>query len=242
MSDTPLVVGAAAARETVRQLRDAGMSLRRVCEVSGVAPATLDRLLFGQPSKGQAPSKRIDRVTADALLTVTLDPGAVIWGRRVLAIGSARRLQALQERCWSLSSLASRLPRKRLALIAISGGRRRMVDRSTAEAIKAVYGELWDQLPLEETRGQKIAATMARNRARAAGWPPPAAWDDESIDDPEGMPHGAASSSDRSGDGHIDDYSWLRSERFSIGEAAERLGVTLRTAQRYEARIKAGAA
>ncbi|MFC9244585.1 hypothetical protein ACFT7S_11310 [Streptomyces sp. NPDC057136] len=57
----------------------------------------------------------------------------------------------------------------------------------TAHALAVTYNELWNQQP--ELHGvTRQAANRFRNYARAKGWPPPAAWDDDVIDDPAALP------------------------------------------------------
>lgn len=62
-------------------------------------------------------------------------------------------------------------------------------ERLTAETVRAVrglYDELWNVAPDESGHRTKIAASRARNYARARGWAPPLAWDEEQLDAPDG--------------------------------------------------------
>lgn len=84
---------------------------------------------------------------------------------------------------WSQSKLAARIGCTQGTLS------RLMVEPLTFAAIvrqvRAVYDELWDQLPPEEGWRDKIAASRARNHAQAMGWHPPLAWDDDLLDTPD---------------------------------------------------------
>lgn len=66
-----------------------------------------------------------------------------------------------------------------------------LLNRRTAEKIATAYDELSMVLPREDTHLEKIVASRTRNRARANGWVPPLAWDDDTIDDPTAVPHGS---------------------------------------------------
>jgi hypothetical protein len=66
--------------------------------------------------------------------------------------------------------------------------RRSQVTASTARTAAAAYDQLWNHQPPQASQRGKIAAARARNHARARGWPPPLAWDDDQLDRPDGTP------------------------------------------------------
>jgi hypothetical protein len=104
----------------------------------------------------------------------------------VNAAGTHRRVQALVATGWSQAKLA-----RRLGMTSANFGammRRPQVTASTARATAAIYDVLWNQPPPETGQREKIAAGRARNHARARGWAPPLAWDDEQLDRPEAKP------------------------------------------------------
>jgi hypothetical protein len=97
--------------------------------------------------------------------------------RRVPAIGTQRRIEALMTLGWSLNEIMTRAGYRDsgnwVKYDAVN------ISVRTAARVTAVYDELWDKAgPSQWTR------TWARNR----GFAPPMAWDDSTIDDPAASP------------------------------------------------------
>lgn len=182
------MVDAEPARAHVRALMAEGVGRERIANVSGVGGGSVAALLYGRPADGQRPSARIHRKTADKLLAVTSE--AVADGARINATGTKRRLQALIAVGWSGSELMRRLGKTETNFWYIL--EQPVVLSRTARAVQALYDDLWNQAPPDETPAHRAAAARSRNRARAAGWAPPMAWDDEQIDDPKARPRGVA--------------------------------------------------
>ena len=152
------------------------------------------------------------------------------WDGLADATGTRRRLRALMRNGWSLGVLSARLGCTRQVLRTKLHDRERAT-AATVTAVRALYDELWDQAPPEGTKSGKRAATMARRYAQERGWPPPAAWDDDEIDDPSARP--ADGWERREG---VRRYGVLAEEAADLlgfGEGprqvAERLGVTQAT-------------
>jgi DNA-binding CsgD family transcriptional regulator/lambda repressor-like predicted transcriptional regulator len=93
------------------------------------------------------------------------------------ATGSARRLQALAVNGWPTRTLAKRLGHKDPATIQnIARGQTPTIRLRTKDGIRNLYNELWDQAgPSKRTA----------DIAKARGWLPALAWDDDLIDRPE---------------------------------------------------------
>jgi transcriptional regulator with XRE-family HTH domain len=91
--------------------------------------------------------------------------------------GTIRRLQALCAQGWALSELGSRMGVSAQRVHRIFSLAR--VNRETAAKVRALYDEL------SMTPGTSV---RTRNHASRKGWPPPLAWDDEKIDDPNARP------------------------------------------------------
>lgn len=100
------------------------------------------------------------------------------------ATGTRRRLQALAVMGWGWAELGRRLGQEGTN-IGYTARIRNNVYPETAAKIKAIYDEL-SMLPAPVTR----ANSVVRTRARAKGWLPPLAWDDETMDDPYTLPMG----------------------------------------------------
>lgn len=109
------------------------------------------------------------------------------WDGRIDATGTKRRIQALMRNGWSMALLSARLGYSRQVLRKqlLEGN---WVTAATVTQVCALYDELWDQAPPEGDRFERRAATMARRFAAERGWPPPLAWDDDEIDNPDARP------------------------------------------------------
>lgn len=178
-------VDAAPVRAHVEQLQTAGMGWRTVCARAGVPRSTVSTLLFGR--HGRAPSRRINPEVARKLLAVPVPTAADLAAHAVVdGTGTRRRLQALACLGWSVNRLTLESDLNRQSLdAALRGGQ---VLARNARGVAALYERLWDQPAPAEDHRSRISAARAINRAATAGWAPPMAWDDESIDNPDARP------------------------------------------------------
>jgi|GEM_PF-1999630 len=185
------LVDADPVREHVAQLAAARIGLKTLAARSGVAHGALWKLIYGVPSSGRPPSRRVRRATAEAILAVRVDAlASAADGAYVPAAGAARRLRALVHLGWSVAKLAERSGVNRQALDPLLNeiGEARQTTAAHARAIARLYSEIWSTDPPETTHRDKIAAARSRARAAEAGWSPAAAWDDDTIDDPAALP------------------------------------------------------
>lgn len=83
-----------------------GVGLKTVAVASGVSHGALSKLIYGDRTRSQAPSKRIRKTTEDAVLAVT--PLNAADGARVPAARFHRDVATLVERGWTKSELARR--------------------------------------------------------------------------------------------------------------------------------------
>lgn len=221
-------VDAAPAVEHVRALTAAGLGWKAVARRAGVAENVVGAMLYGRADRsGGAPQRRARESTVAAILAVpmpTLDDLA--GGVRVPAIGSARRVRALIACGWSARALAARSGIDRQILDGLASGSRDCAVASTARQIRDLYEELWD-VPAPDGAGK----TRALRRAAAAGWAPPAAWDDEALDDPTAA-EPEPSTATRSASLDLDEWLHLVTAGEDPVRAAERLGVTISTVDR----------
>jgi hypothetical protein len=140
----------------------------------------MTKLLYGHYAPGpggrngrgellRGPAKRVRKDTASKLLAVQLElaPSANIDGA-----DTARRLQALIAIGWSGAKLGAHLGILRANMTDLIWGRR-AVSVQTAKAVHALYIQLADQAPPEDTKRDRIAASRARNYAKTNGWAPP---------------------------------------------------------------------
>jgi hypothetical protein len=105
----------------------------------------------------------------------------------VPAVGTARRLQALAVMGWPTSRMCRETGLTPHRLVPLLKGTASAVTREEARTVAVVYVRLSAASP-GLCGVSHIAARGARERAGAAGWAPPAAWDDDTIDDPAAIP------------------------------------------------------
>ncbi len=236
-------VDAAPSREHIRMLGEAGIGWKRVAELSGLPVSVISKLLYGGPG-GRPPTRRVRPDTAAAILAV--EPATANLGGKapVDATATLRRLQALVAIGWSQAQLASRL-----GMLPGNFGmlmKRGQVTAATERAAATLYDELWDTAPPESTHHEKIAASRARNHARARDWPPPMAWDDDTIADPAATPAEDWKRPQRRGPLRGAELAAEAAELAELGIsrelAAARLGVKPETLERAVARARKAAA
>jgi hypothetical protein len=172
---------AAPVREHLLQLQSCGLGLRCVAELAGVDRRRLQAVLNGRAERQTGPQEQVRPALATAVLLVeptldTLGAAAVVDGT-----GTRRRVQALVARGWPQAQLAARLGMTPHAIGRAAHGDRVLV--RTARAVRDLYTALSGQDPRAHGVGLQ-AYSRARNAATRASWPPPAAWDDDTIDDP----------------------------------------------------------
>jgi hypothetical protein len=177
-------VDAGPAREHVRALARCGIGWKRAAALAGVPNGSMSRLMFGTSTR--APSKRIRPETERRILAVRPSPEALSPGHPVDATATRRRVQALVAVGYSRTFVAGRLGRTGANFLTTLS--RQQVTAATALAVRALYDELWDVPPPELDRWARSSVARAKNMARANRWPPPQAWDDETIGDPDAKP------------------------------------------------------
>ncbi|GAB3166730.1 hypothetical protein GCM10027059_26140 [Myceligenerans halotolerans] len=223
-------------REHLATLQAAGLGWKRIAGLAGVSTGAVSKILFGASlgdGRRRPPCVRVRRETADKILTVRPSLHALAPAAPVAGVGTARRVQALAALGWSTPQIAARSGVDRQAIDRALRGQD--VSAATARAIGDVYDRLWDQAPPEGDRWERAAAVRARHRAAASGWVPPAAWDDDVIDDPAAQPARAEGSS--GADDRLTEWLHLVRSGEDHGRAADRVGVTLDTVERTAYRL-----
>jgi len=145
----------------------------------------------------------------------------------MLATGASRRLRALAVNGWSLDELKARCGES--AIEKVRGGTVHRTHPSVVAKVRDLYDELWD-VP--------GPSNLTRKRALAQGWAPAAAWDDDSIDDPDAVPDlGAEVTRPHGGTGIpvdvlVENITWLlrHDGALTAGELAARFGYADRSA------------
>jgi hypothetical protein len=167
---TPARQDSTAAREHVAHLVAMGLTPEAIARAARVNPG-----IVGALHKGRRP--QMDYRTAAALLAVTHHPHpnqAVC-----LTVGAARRAYALAAMGWPLAWLSRNL-----------GVRPHNLSRMLKQP--RISYRYWVAIrDLYETHAHLPGpSASARDRARRLAWPPPLAWDDDLIDDPDAQPEG----------------------------------------------------
>jgi len=180
------LVDAEPARRRIRSLMDQGMGLKRIVAVSDLSQGVLWKLLYGKKRADgtRTPARRIKPETEAKVFAVQLE---LADGAKVSALGTVRRIQALVALGWSQSKLADRLAIQR-SNFHLASDRCTLVMAATDRTVRELYDELSMKLPPAAEWRDKIAANRARSYAKARGWLPPLAWDDEGLDDPFYVP------------------------------------------------------
>jgi hypothetical protein len=220
----PRLVDAAPVRAHVRSLQSTDMGLRQIAALAGVAAPTLSRLLYGSPSSGIAPRKRLKPETAAALLAV--QAGTLAEGVRIDGTGTRRRLEALGALGWTVPTLAARSGLSRPTLHNCHSGT--AVTVRTARLLRELYDRMWNEVPPETNRAERSKVQRARIGAARRGWAPPMAWDDDSIDDPAAQPQGVAKPNLKRRLPSVDELAWLMDQ----GETQEAI------AMRFKVHVK----
>lgn len=210
------LVDAEPARAHVRSLQAAKVGIRQIAALAGVEAPNLSRLLYGSPSAGVAPRKRIKRETAAAILAVRAD--ALAEGVRIDGTGTRRRLEALGTLGWTVPTLAARSGLSRPTLHNCHSGAN--VTVRTARLVRELYDRMWNEVPPETNRAERSKVQRARIGAARRGWAPPMAWDDDTIDDPAATPEGIGPAS-RGSLPEGDELLWL----LELGETYEALAM-----------------
>lgn len=149
-------------------------------------------------------------------------------GGRVNAIGTVRRLQALQYNGWTDGQLARQLACSTDLVWVMK--RQQQVTAETAATVAALYDRLWAASPPAGTACQAAMNLRVRRAAMRRGWCPPLAWDDDNddghgIDDPAATPAPGWRRHRRTDlAGIAEDVRWLRrTQGISTRQAAWRL-------------------
>ena len=211
------IVDAARATAHIDDLRAQGWSLRGIADAADVTPNTVSRL-------ARREQLRVHRDSERKILAVRAED---IRGRAnadgfVLRVGAQRRIRALIAIGYRHTDITAAM---RAALPSVGTNSQmvlhqhgRWVTRAVADAVSTAY----DRLAM--TPGP---SAISRRRAARAGYAPPLAWDDDTIDDPAAQ----AAEWRRSDNRHtklppVEELQFLLDNGEAIAAIALRFGVT----------------
>lgn len=156
------------------------------------------------------------------LLSMSLGGGSI----KVSTVGAVRRLQALRAIGWTMRDIADKGGVPMGSIDSLLFKHRDTMTRSLNARVTEAY---------ELMSGTPGPSNLTSIRALRAGWAPPAAWDDDTIDDPNAKPIGVRTSQDIEARADLDE--WWRLVRYGEDpkRAADRLGVELSSIERAAA-------
>lgn len=178
-------VDAEPVRAHIAYLRECGMGLRVIAAASGVDRRRLQAILNGRADRGSGPQAQVRPALAAAVLAVEPTLETLGGNTHIPGAGTTRRLQALVAVGWPQVHLAEDLgwTSNNFSVLIVST----TVTVRTARAVYSLYDRLWNVDPLSHGASPGGIA-RAKKRAAEARWAPPAAWDDERIDDTAAFP------------------------------------------------------
>ena len=211
-------------REHLRALRAAGVDNKTLMD-AGVHRTAITYLLYGRG--GKPPSQSILRATADKILAVPVPHDQFEYTNAavsVVAVGTARRLRALVAYGYPQRDLCARIGQSAGWCSDVVTGRSERVTASSARAVAELFTQL-QMVPGTDRR--------ARRRAKARGWLPPLAWDEDRIDDPTYEPE--VVQTPRTPEDDFTDFEYLISSGVGVEAACARLGLAPNSLKRkYE--------
>jgi hypothetical protein len=203
------------------QWEAAGYTGGVIAGMTGLADRTVQPMLYAARDGSRI---RITHATAAKILAAPAQP--VDGSGWIPSLGTVRRLRALTVMGWSMRDLSERCELQESTLAALRNPVHKMTRPKFAAIVAGLYSEL------SGTHGPgRHAATRARNR----GWLPPAAWDDDSIDDPNTEPavtKQATANRGRPVEHVIEDIEWIleHDPLITSTELAQRLGYATKSA------------
>lgn len=217
MNRRPVAVPTTTVRDHLAPFIDAGWSPLVIAAAAGVSPTTVISI-------GKLRRPTVKAGTAATLLG--LDWANLVAhqdaAKKVPALGSRRRIEALVWQGWTLDQIATHADVNPATIDRVIHGWQARTAGTTAAAIDAAYRTLWNVEPPAADWKAARSITMARRRARLHGYQPALAWD--SIDDPTETPN--VGKPDRRDGVHADDIAWVcRHERHTWDTLSDRFGI-----------------
>lgn len=208
------LIDAEPTRAHIDALREQGMGLSRIADLSGVHHSVVRKLTYGVPSKGKPANARVTRAVAAKILAVGPDlAGSAL----VDPCGAALRMRALVAIGWTQKELSEQLGLSRVNSARLFLDSPGLIKAGTYAAALRVYERLWDTPPADTWQARRSV-----ERARLAGWCRPMELDDDLLDTPGYAPVRGES---RERGIYVWDVEFLIGVGLSRSEVAGRLGV-----------------
>ncbi|WP_431870874.1 hypothetical protein [Nocardiopsis eucommiae] len=169
------LIDATPARAHAFRLLDLGWGRR---EIEAVTGGDISAVLYGRPSEGLPPLRRISELTSRRIQQIPLE--LIASDKRIPADGSRRRAQALCLLGHTVTWQAEEAGVRRMVVSLLVNGDSGSIQARHAVAIRDLHAKWWSR-PAAAGR----ATTRVRNLAVKKGFLPTLAWDDDLIDLPE---------------------------------------------------------
>jgi predicted transcriptional regulator len=205
-------IDSTAVRAHITALNETGMSFRAIAYEAAMTEYGVRLILE---------NTRVQKNTAERIFAIPVGGGNGL----VTALGTRRRVQALAAIGWPQQEIAARVGEKPRHLSQFL--RRDQIRADKVRRIRAVFDEL------STTPGP---SEISRKRAQRAGWPPPLAWDDDTIDDPKAKPQHNIRRPLRFAEQYEELLELKRAKK--ADEVARELGMTAENAERQIQRYR----
>ena len=229
-------VDATEVREHILALMEAGVSMKQLAKLAGMAHSTVSAVVYGRTERGHTAYRRVHKDTAAKILAIRPDLTNMAPNRYIDSCGTVRRIQALVAIGWSQNRLAEMLGMNRSNFGSFMNADQCTVRK--ALAVRDLYDERWNEPQTGTEWHSKTSATRSRNHAKARGWAPPLAWDDDTIDDPDAQPQFGTRLKLR--DTIAEDVEFMHKTGANRDEISERLGTPWQSIERQLHRMKRG--
>lgn len=205
-------------REHLMALRAKGLGVYRISELTGIDHASLRAIELRT-------YQHVRRRTHDAIVAVPIPAKIVDGATSMPADGTARRIRALCRIGHSQSGIASHF-----------GVQVQMINRMLRQPYvtskwAARISDLYDELQAVDG-----PSASTRRQAERKGWPPPLAWDDDTIDDPKAKPQHNIRRPLRFAEQYEELLELKRAKK--ADEVARELGMTAENAERQIQRYR----
>lgn len=208
-----LMVDATPVANHIRSLFDNGAGWVQIATAASTSSATLHAILNGRITQCR-------RATAHKILNVKAEE-VIPASRLIDATGTIRRVRALFAMGHTKKAISAASGVEQSTLTEFINAHSTVVTVHTADRVKSA---------LRTLGGTRGTSARSLNRARLNGWAPPAAWDDETIDDPAAVPDWGETVPAYVA--HVENLRELEAQGYNREQIAARLGVTRDTLQR----------
>jgi hypothetical protein len=172
-------VDAAPVRAHIRWLQGAGIGIQRIIDLSKIGEGTIGAIMYG-------PTKHTREAAAVAILAIRPGMDTLAPGARIDAVGTRRRLQALAAIGWPSSVIGERIDRSRSHVTGLRVANN--VTVRVAQEVARLYQRMYYVRPQPVSSEERGAVASTLTWASRAGWAPPSAWTEATIDDPNARP------------------------------------------------------